>query len=430
MSIDVEKVFGRIDVDELVKVALDLANIDSPTGREGPVADYVQDWLRREGFDARKVGLYPDRPNVLATLPGAGSGRSLCFNSHMDTAVHQEEWWANRHAGDAIFHSAWREGDMLVGNGIVNDKGPMATWLLAAKAIKDSRVTLQGDLLLMAVVGEIGVEPVDEFQPPQYIAKEAGTRYAITHGGVADYALVAEGTDFGIVGVEAGKAFFKITVFGEDVPIYTPYIQRPTTIEKNPNAILRMCNFAQKVEHWAGEYENKNRYECAGGQMVPKVNIGAIRGGVPWKITKTVQQCAIYVDVRITPVQEPLDIREDLRRLLREAGMDGEVELYAYRPAFEADPKKVEPLKTAITRAHRGIMGSDPKPAPIPASSMWRDINCFNEMRIPSLTYGPGVSSGGGKYAMKIENMILGAKLYAQTAIDLCSQPRDGTPIA
>jgi len=104
--------------------------------------------------------------------------------------------------------------------------------------------------------------------------------------------------------------------------------------------------------------------------------------------------------------------------------MAGEVELYAYRPAFEADRKKVEPLKSAIIRSHRAVLGTDPGPAPIPASSMWRDINCFNEMRIPSLTYGPGVSSGGGKYAMKIENMIVGRKLYAQTAIDLCSQER------
>jgi len=424
MDIDLQSVFARIDRDELVKVALDLGNIDSPTGREGPVADYVQDWLRREGFDARKVGLYPDRPNVLATLPGSGSGRSLCFNSHMDTAVHHEEWWATRHASDPIFHSAWREDDMLVGNGIVNDKGPMATWLLAAKAIKDSGVKLKGDLVLMAVVGEIGVEPVDEFQPPQYIAKEAGTRYAITHGGVADYALVAEGTDFGIVGVEAGKAFFKITVFGNDSPIYTPYIPRPTTIEQNPSAIVRMSKLVQCVEEWAAEYENKHRYECVGGIVQPKINIGAIRGGVPWKITKTVQQCAIYLDARITPAQEPFDVREELRRLVNDAGLSGEVELYAYRPGFEADEKKVEPLKSAIIRSHRAILGADPNPAPVPASSMWRDINCFNEMRIPSLTYGPGVSSGGGKYAMKIENMILGTKLYAQTAIDLCSQER------
>ena len=423
-DIDLQRVFAKIAADELVKVALDLGNIDSPTGREGPVADYVQDWLRREGFDARKVALYPDRPNVLATLPGSGGGRSLCFNSHMDTAVHQEEWWASRHASDPVFHSAWREDDMLVGNGIVNDKGPMATWLLAAKAIKDSGAKLKGDLLLMAVVGEIGVEPVDEFQPPDYIAKEAGTRYAITHGGVADYALVAEGTDFGIVGVEAGKAFFKVTVFGNDYPIYTPYIARPTSLAENPSAIVRMTALIQRIEQWSAEYEQKNRYECVGGIMVPKVNIGAIRGGVPWKITKTVQQCAIYVDVRITPIQEPLDIREDLRRLMSDRGLAGEVDLYAYRPGFEADSKKVEPLKSAITRSHRAILGTDPNPAPIPASSMWRDINCFNEMRIPSLTYGPGVSSGGGKYAMKIENMILGARLYAQTAVDLCSQER------
>jgi acetylornithine deacetylase/succinyl-diaminopimelate desuccinylase-like protein len=343
----------------------------------------------------------------------------------MDTAVHQEEWWASRHASDPIFHSAWREADMLVGNGIVNDKGPMATWLLAAKAIKDSGVSLQGDLLLMAVVGEIGVEPVDEFQPPEYIAKEAGTRYAITHGGVADFALVAEGTDFGIVGVEAGKAFFKVTVFGSDSPIYTPYIQRPATLAENPNAIVRVAELIRAIEAWAQEYEVRNKYQSTGGTMVPKVNIGAIRGGVPWKITKSVQQCAVYVDVRTTPVQDPLDIREELYSLLNEAGLKGEVELYVYRPGFEADPKKSEPLRSAIIAAHEAVLGAKPPAPPVPTSSMWRDINCFNEMRIPALTYGPGVSSGGGRYAMKIENMILGAKIYAKTALELCNKPRE-----
>ena len=61
MTFDPETVLDHIDIDELVKVTLDLANIDSPTGNEGPVADYVHEWLTREGFHARKVGLYPDR---------------------------------------------------------------------------------------------------------------------------------------------------------------------------------------------------------------------------------------------------------------------------------------------------------------------------------------------------------------------------------
>jgi acetylornithine deacetylase/succinyl-diaminopimelate desuccinylase-like protein len=424
MTIDVKQVMAKIDADELVKVTLDLANIDSPTGSEGPVADYVHDWLCRQGFDARKVGLYPDRPNVIAVLPASENGRSLCFNSHMDTTIHKDELWTTRHAAEPIFHAGWREGDTLVGNGVCNCKGPMATWLLAAKAIKDSGVKLKGDLVLMAVVGEIGLEPVDEFQPPAYIAKEAGTRYAITHGGVADYALVSEGTDFGIVGVEAGKAFFKITVFGNDLTIYTPYIERPTTIETSPSAIVRMSKFIQAVEQWATEYEQQNKYVCRGGTVVPKVNIGAIRGGVPYKITKTVQQCAIYVDVRVTPKQDPLDVRQELRALMRDTGLQGEVELYVYRPGFEADEQKGAPLREAVTRAHRAIVGGEPTSAPVATSSMWRDLNCFNEMRIPSFTYGPGISVGGGIFRMPIQNLITGTQLYVHTALDLCNQSR------
>jgi acetylornithine deacetylase/succinyl-diaminopimelate desuccinylase-like protein len=419
-----QRVLDHIDVDELVKVALDLGNIDSPTGGEGPVGEYVHDWLRRQGIAAQKVALMPDRPNVIGTLPGSGRGKSLVFNSHMDTTIHKDEWWTTRRAADPVFHSAWREGDVLIGNGVCNDKGPMATWLLAAKAIKDSGVRLKGDLVLMAVVGEIGLEPVDEFQSPAYLAKEAGTRFAITHGGVGDYALVAEGTDFGLVGVEAGKAFFKITVFGNDLPIYTPYIGRPTPIEKNPSAIVRMAPLIQRIEAWAYEYEQRHRYECPGGVIVPRVNIGAIRGGVPYKITKTVQQCAIYVDVRTTPVQNPLDVREELRDLVAGLGLEGEVELFVYRPAYEADPVKVQPLASAITRAHQTLLGGTPPQASPPFSSMWRDINCFNEMRIPAITYGPGVSVGGGNFGMKIDTLVTGARLYALTALDLCNQER------
>ena len=40
---DAQRVLDHIDVDELVKVALDLGNIDSPTGSEGPVGEINQD---------------------------------------------------------------------------------------------------------------------------------------------------------------------------------------------------------------------------------------------------------------------------------------------------------------------------------------------------------------------------------------------------
>jgi hypothetical protein len=55
---------------------------------------------------------------------------------------------------------------------------------------------------------------------------------------------------------------------------------------------------------------------------------------------------------------------------------------------------------------------------------MWRDINPFNEMRIPALTYGPGISVGAGTFGMKVADLVTGARLYALTALDLCTQDR------
>ena len=37
----VQRVLDHIDVDELVKVTLDLVKIDSPTGGERPLEDYI-----------------------------------------------------------------------------------------------------------------------------------------------------------------------------------------------------------------------------------------------------------------------------------------------------------------------------------------------------------------------------------------------------
>jgi acetylornithine deacetylase/succinyl-diaminopimelate desuccinylase-like protein len=159
--------------------------------------------------------MFPDRFNVLGTIPGSGGGYSLIFNSHLDTSRSPEDSRSLRNPGEAIYHSAWRDGDTLYGEGIVNDKGPLAAALVAAAAVMNADVELAGDLLVSAVAGEIGTEPVDEFQGPGYLSKETGTRFLIQHGGVADLALVAEGTGFRTAWVEAGKAFFKLKVFGE-----------------------------------------------------------------------------------------------------------------------------------------------------------------------------------------------------------------------
>lgn len=66
-----EAVLSRIEEDELVELALRLANIESPRGSEGECGEAIYQWSVESGFRTRRVGLTPDRFNVFAELPGA-----------------------------------------------------------------------------------------------------------------------------------------------------------------------------------------------------------------------------------------------------------------------------------------------------------------------------------------------------------------------
>lgn len=414
----VDRVLERITEDEVVELALALGNIDSPTGEEGPVSDYVYEWMRENGLNPKREGLFPDRCNVTSRVNGAGGGASLLYNSHLDTTIAKEEVLTTLKAEDPIYHTGWRDGEYLYGNGVLNNKGLMACWMVAAKALREAGVQLKGDLLLTSVVGEIGLEPVDEFQPPKYIAKEAGARYLVNRGYVADYAIVAEGTDFTMAWVEAGKAFFKISLTVDGHPMYTPYVDRPVSVEDHPNAIVRAAKVIEVLEEWAYKYQTENVYECPGGTVIPKVNVGAIRGGVAYKITKTPSVCHLYLDTRITPVQDPMDVQRELHDVLSSTGMPFELELFVYRRGYEAT--NVDPLKESITRAHERVFATAPEDPIPPVTSMWRDSNVFIEAGVPTIIYGPGGSVGKGAFVMKAEHLLNGAQTYALTAMDVC----------
>ncbi len=419
MVSDNDRVLAHIDREELANLALDLSNIDSPPGREKEVGDFIEAWMHQEGFRTRVISLVPDRPNIVGIYQGTGDGYSLLFNSHMD--VVGPTWLACRDPTRPTIHQAWREGDTLYGQGIINDKGPMACFLIAAKAIKKAGIVLKGDLLLTAVSGEIEWEPIDEFQSPQWLSHEAGTRFMVTHGAVADYALVAEGTGFRLASVEAGVALFKITLFGEEAK-YTPYIKGPYTPEKHPNAIVRMAKLIERIEDWGQRYTKEHTYACPGGTLIPKVNVGCVRGGVPYNPARTSEVCFAYVDVRLTPNQDVLAIETELEKIVEATGGDGEVELFNFRRGYEAT--NAERLVKAIEEANKRVIGEKLEPAVGPQCSMWRDINVFNEVGIPSVTYGPEGGVGGGVHSMHLDSLHKAAQAYALVALDLCNQEK------
>ncbi|HLH24285.1 MAG TPA: M20/M25/M40 family metallo-hydrolase [Chloroflexota bacterium] len=413
----------HVDRDELVELALRICNIDSAGPHEAAAGEYVYAWLRAEGFQARKTGLLADRFNLIGRLPGTGGGYSLLFNSHLDTAVQASDTWVVKDADADVYHKAWVEGDQLVGEGIVNDKGPMAAFLIAAKAVKATGMPLKGDLLLTAVVGETSHEPADD--PPGALLEtgDLGVRWLVTHGGVADYALVAEGTGFSLVAVEAGMAWFKVTWVSDQPAYYVPYLPDRTTLAESPNMIVRAAAGIAALEGWAADYQRRYAYESPGGPVVPKAQVGGIRGGDATRPIMAPQVCSIYVMVFTPPGLPPLVLQDELAAALRAAGVPATaIELYLFRRGYEC--RNVERLRDALLAAHLATFGTPPPP-PNPATcSMWRDINVFSEVGIPAITYGPRSETHSFKRSFPVGALYQAACVYARLIVDLCNQEK------
>jgi len=193
--------------------------------------------------------------------------------------------------------------------------------------------------------------------------------------------------------------------------VYTPFLSRPYTRERQPNAILRAVPLLEALEEWALGYEERNRYECPGGTVVPRVNIGAIRGGEPWMILTNPEVCMLYLEIRTAPGQDGGAIRHELRELLERCGLEGRVEQFLNRAGYEA--QGIEPLAGALDEAHRFEFDTECEIAASPETSMWRDHNVYNEMGIPALTYGPPGSAGTGAYAVRREDLVRVARALA-----------------
>src|SRR5687768_14839795 len=78
-------VLDRINEKDVTELALRLADVESPPGEEGEVGQLIYDWLVENEFAAQKIGMFEDRFNVFAELPGSGRAPALAFNAHMDT---------------------------------------------------------------------------------------------------------------------------------------------------------------------------------------------------------------------------------------------------------------------------------------------------------------------------------------------------------
>src|SRR5204862_206406 len=123
-------------------------------------------------------------------------------------------------------------------------KGAPACYVEAVRALREAGVSLRGGVRIAAVSGEIERTQYGDATGAQYRGYAAGTRYLVTHGGVADMCLLGEPTEGKVVLGHYGALWLRIRVHGSF--IHTAFAEG----KRHENSILRMHEVLAPVPDW------------------------------------------------------------------------------------------------------------------------------------------------------------------------------------
>lgn len=410
----VKKATDLIDRDRLINLTIDLTNIPSPTGFEGDCARAYHEVLQSSGFDATLQPIGDERYNAIGRLQGQGGGKSLMFNGHLDTSFGPEQ--AHRGIGYQC-KGTLVDNEWIYGMGSFNMKFALANYVTAVEAVRKAGIKLGGDVVIAAVAGEIEKAPVNEYEGRQYQGYGVGTKYAITHGAVADFCILGEPTNMMLIPRHCGTTWIKITVPGHLIHTAWSEVER--------NAINKSRVVLDAIHEWIPGYCQRNRI----GDFQPRVNVSAIEGGWPWRGARTPDNCVIYLDVRTLPDNLPVQAFNEVRDMLKSVikanpqleGTKAEIFLSAPGTSIPDDHELVQ----NVISAHTNQLGKAPQ---MGIETWYSDAAHMNRYGIPTVNYGSAgrIRTGGGGFSTAqgehthIGDMMDIVRVYIEVMMNLC----------
>jgi acetylornithine deacetylase len=402
----------NVDPDRLVDTASRMIGVHSFTGSEEAMARLMVSLYEELGLAVQWQQVEEGRANALGWWHGAGGGPSLMFNGHMDTSYSGREPWLRGVPGFQP-HAFERDG-RLYGLGISNMKGALACYVEAVRALRDAGVRLRGDVLIAAVCGEIEKTQYGDAQGPEYRGYAAGSRYLVTHGGVADMCLLGEPTEGKVVLGHFGALWLRVRVYGDFV--HTAFSEG----RRGRNSILRMREVLDGILEWIPSWEHDESNAYRGARAI--VNVGAIEGGFGWRVSRTPHHTDLFLDVRVPPTKpmglarrEVMDVVRSLAERFPDYGVEGEV--YVTAPGAEIEEE--HPLVAAVDAAHEEVYGARPERD---VTRWFSDASALTRYGIPTLNYGTSTGLMDVELGenLDIDGLVKTAETYALVAQRVC----------
>ncbi len=402
--------------DTTVALLQSLVQIPSVTNDEGPVqrvvaAAFADRALDVDAWEATPEEIAPfvehvgrqtvfaGRANVAGIRRGAGGGRSILLNAHVDTVEPGDPatWTHDPLGGEVV-------GDLLYGRGSCDMHGGLVSFLAAFDALDALGIQLAGDATILSTVGEED--------------GGLGALSSILRGYRGDATLITEPTRLALVTAQGGSLVFRMTIQGRSAHAavrdegvsalekFVPIFQDLLAFEAERNATLQHPLYASIA--------NK----------IP-INIGVVHTGV-W--ASTVPESLVAEGrVGLIPGEDVDEFKQQVvERIMSVANRDPW--LREHPPVIEwfggqfapAETSVDAPIAQAILHAHAAITGSPP---PVEAVTYGADMRLFSMIGgMPCVMYGAGdvtIAHHADEH-ISITDLLTASKTIACLLVDWC----------
>lgn len=382
-------------------------------GTEANAAEVIIPELKSIGFEVKVFELEEGRPNIVARLRGKKGRPRLLINSHLDTVpvddIDLPKWRFNPFSAELADGHIW-------GRGACDHKSMGAAIIWAAKAIRASKIELEGDLIVV----QDSDEEAGGFKGFNYLADRHREEVE------ADYAIYAVNTQVTHENRENFPSFssdniwvrtmatktFRIKIW--EGPPHPENLINPKIADRLSELcivfIRRLSELAEGIALRSDPLLDSDILTLNGVEFHRRKAWSTIPG---W--------CEITITCRYSP--EHTDPSEEILRSVKEfRGSENvrcEVEAVAYRPGMSM-PEDSDVVE-AIKRAAIEVRGLEPKVKGTPIGISWGFTNLVNSLGIPTACFGYGCVDRHHSIneRISIEDLKDTAKVFALVYMDL-----------
>jgi len=345
---------------------------------------------------------FKDRPNLVATLKGEGSGKSIMLSGHIDVVQRGSKWTHDPFAAEI-------ENNRIYGRGAVDMKGGIACMTMALKAIHEAGFKTKGDVQIGTVVDEE--------------AGGMGTLALMAAGNKADACLITEPTALQIAPLCRGILWGKLVIEGRagHIELKQGDWRKGGAVDAIDKGLLYLRAFKNLNQDWAVTKEHKYmRIPC-------QINMAEFHAGeYP---TTFANHAEITFDAQYLPREKDENglgtkVKAELENFVAQVAKT-DPWLTENPPHIEwlidADCGETTDDKPFFRQVVKSAQEVNPS-SEIEGIGFHTDMGWFCNMGIPTMNIGPGnprLAHHSDEF-VEISDLVICTKMIASIIMDWC----------